>query len=449
MGRRTTDELWADKKAPKKRGEGSVFKIVVDGKTKYRATKTLYMRENGTAVQVSGTGDSEQEAITRRNENWVKRLVMLGNLPSSAISSTPKELKMTTLELFETWLRWKSIQTADERRIDPVVVAQYENIIRLHIAPNFGKKPVRLVTSKDIEEFLFDELNEKKKLIKDKDGNLVPSDEPLLGQSKKRVIQGVVNMAFRYAYAEKIILENPSLTVPKIGKPENPDEKLENKLWYPERLAQYLEGHPDEARWLLLITLGLRAGEKLGVEWDCFKNLSGGGLTSLEIRQQLAIDPKTKALYIKRRTKTVAGKRIIPLDKRMVKVLREYKKVQNEWKKSENWKPPKGMENLVFTTPDGRPIRHQTDTKQWRALLAGFKLDFVRQHAMRHIAISNMVKLGLPIEIIRSIAGHDSDSVTRSTYTHLSAGTKAPAITSYADIVFKERDKAEKKKSGK
>ena len=447
MGRRTSEELFRARKAPRKRGEGSVFQVVINGQVKYRATNTLYMNDKGEAVQVSGTGDSEQEAIARRNENFKKRLVQLGELPASALKSIPKELKTTTEEMFRDWLEWKSIQTSNEHRITPMVVSQYESIIRLHIAPSLGKKPVRLIVRKDLEDFLFKELPAKRKLVKAKDGSLVKSDEPLLGLSKRRAIQGVINMAFRWAFEEKTLLENPTVGIPKIDKPQSPavTEKLENKLWYPERLAQYLVGHPDEARWLLMISFGLRASEKLGIEWDCFKHLTGRGVPTLEIRQQLAIDPITQQLFINPDTKTKAGRRIIPLDKRMVEILLRYKKLQDTWKKSPSWNPPKGMENLVFTTLEGKPIRHQTDTKQWRALLEQHKLPWIRQHAMRHIAISNMVKLGYPIEIIRSIAGHESEAITRATYTHLSASSKLTAIESYSDLVFAKRKQTEGK----
>jgi integrase len=443
MARRTSEELWAARRQPRKRGEGSVFEITVNGQKKYRATRTLFMGSDGKAIQVSGTGDSEQEAVKRRDDNWKKRLVQMGELPLNALKSKPKELKTTVGEVLWEWLRWKSRQTSKRDRVDPSVISQYESIIRLHIEPAIGTKSIRLVTKKDLEEFIYVTLDSRFKTRKNEFGDVEVTDEKLLGHSKKRAIQGVINMAFRWATEESIILLNPTIGIAFIEKPQSPavKEKLEKKLWYPERLAQYLIGHEDEARWLLMMSCGLRAGEKLGVEWNNFRHLTGGGLATLEVCQQLSIDPTTRKLYIKRETKTRAGIRIIPIDKRMVKVLRDYKKVQDSWKELPTWQPLKGMENLVFTTHDGKPIRHQTDTKQWRKLLKDFKLEFVRQHAMRHITISNMVKLGQPIEIIRAIAGHESEAITRATYTHLSPGSKVETINRYSDVLFSAREK--------
>jgi hypothetical protein len=117
MARRTSEQLWQARQAPRSKGDGSVFEITVNGKRKFRATRTLYMNENGVAVQVSGTGDSETEAKRRRDINWIKRLIQRGDLPASALRSTPKELKTNVEQLLTDWLKWKTIQTSSEHRI--------------------------------------------------------------------------------------------------------------------------------------------------------------------------------------------------------------------------------------------------------------------------------------------------------------------------------------------
>ena len=75
MGQRTNQDLFESGPQPRTRGEGSVFRIFVNGQEKWRATHTLFMDENNYAVQVSGTGASKEEAIGRREENRQKGLV--------------------------------------------------------------------------------------------------------------------------------------------------------------------------------------------------------------------------------------------------------------------------------------------------------------------------------------------------------------------------------------
>jgi integrase len=56
--------------------------------------------------------------------------------------------------------------------------------------------------------------------------------------------------------------------------------------------------------------------------------------------------------------------------------------------------------------------------------LADNKIPFVRQHAMRHLAISLLITKNQPIELVRAIAGHHSEAITRGTYTHVAVSAK-------------------------
>lgn len=444
MGRRTNEELWADRRAPRKRGEGSVFTVVVNGQPLFRATKTLYMDSQGRAVQVSGTAPTEQEAIRRRDANFKKRLVKMGELPLSAISSRPTELKKTTGELLWEWLEWKSRQTNKSQRITEQVVAQYKSLIELHIEPAIGNIPIRLLGRKDIEKMLFETLPAKRKTRIDEGGKRITLDTPLLGKSRLRTIQGVISMACRDAYEERVISEDPTLGVPKLDKPDSKaaEERLEEKYWITYRLARLLEGDSDEARWLFTFLLAIRQSEKLGLQWSCFKNLTNAkGQATVEIRQQLARHPDSGQLYIKPDTKTAAGKRIIPLDDRLVKIILAHKARQAELAKRGDWDPLPELDDLVFTSATGKPIRHQTDSKQWAKLLEENRIPFVRQHAMRHLAISLLITNNQPIEIVRAIAGHHSEAITRATYTHVAVSAKVAPMEGLIDRVFRERER--------
>jgi integrase len=445
MGRRTNDELWAARQVPRKRGEGSVFPVVINGQDRFRATRTLFMDEKGNAVQVSGTGATVEEAVKRRDDNYKKRLVKMGELPASALAQRPVELKQTTAELLWEWHGWKKLQTTKSERISENVAAQYATLIRLHIAPAIGLIPIRLLSRKDIEKMLFIDLPAKRKMRKNKNGEWEKTDQQLIGASHLRAIQGVITMACKYAFEQRIISENPAIGVPKIDKPDSKsaEEQLEKKFWVAYRLAKNLQGNKDEARWLFTFLLAIRQSERLGLTWDCFTNLDSKSKTAtptVEIRQQLARHPDTGVLYIKKETKTVSGTRLIPLDARLVSIIKKHRDMQRELATSQSWHQEPGLENLVFTTENGKPIRHQTDTKQWRQLLKENNIPFLRQHAMRHIAISILVSENQPIEVIRAIAGHHSEAITRATYTHIAVKTKVAPMKSLTDKIFRERE---------
>jgi Site-specific recombinase XerC len=132
-----------------------------------------------------------------------------------------------------------------------------------------------------------------------------------------------------------------------------------------------------------------------------------------------------------------------------VSVIKNYKTIQDGWKKSGNWHPLEGLEDLVFTSPTGKPIRHQTDNKHWRQMLDEQGIPYLQQHSMRHLAISLMISNGEPIEIVRAIAGHSNDVITRAVYTHLDVKSKVGAMESLVSRVFREREKAAGKASEK
>lgn len=433
MGRRTNREIFESGLQPKSRGEGSVFKISVNGQEKWRATHTLFMDEKNRAVQVSGTGASKEEAIRRREENRQKRLVQRGSLPASALNAKKKDTGRTVSEALREWIDWKSKQTLRSRKISLNVQATYRTMIEKHIIPAVGNKYLRALTTSDCDKLINDTLLRKKK----SDGTR------LLGESRMRTLQLMFRSALDWCVEQRYIFENPMRRVPVLDKPQPSESRrgLDKKFWVTYRLAANLQGDPDEARWLFTFLLAVRQSEKLGLTWDCFRNLTNkNSLATVEIKQQLDVHPETKKQYIRNETKSFSGERIIPLDSRLVGVINDYKKMQSDWKKSPEWQPLPGLEDLVFTSSTGKPIRHQQDNKHWKKMLGENDIPYLQQHSMRHLAISLMISNGQPIEIVRAIAGHSDEAITRAVYTHIDVKSKVETMTGLVDRVFRERE---------
>lgn len=440
MARRTSKELIAAGQQPRLNGEGSIFKISVGGVEKWRATYTLEMDENGNAIQVTGTGATREEAVRRREANREKRRVQMGLLPPSALKPNKKQASRTVAEGLREWIEWKSKQTLRSQKISLNVQASYRTMIEKHLIPAIGDKPLRALTKKDLEKLLESTLPRKRK----------PNGERLLGESRMRTLQLMFRSMLDWAVDQRYVVENPMRGIPVLDKPRSSvsRQNLDRMYWVTYRLANKLNGHPDEARWLFTFLLAIRQSEKLGLTWDCFRNLNKrGAQASVEIKQQLDVHPQTKKQYIRYETKTASSERIIPLDARLVEVINRYKKLQNEWKASGDWQPIDGLEDLVFTSPTGKPIRHQTDNKHWKTMLEENGIPYLQQHTMRHLAISLMISNGEPIEIVRAIAGHSDEVITRSVYTHLDVKSKVGALEGLVDRVFRERESAEKKAS--
>lgn len=438
MARKTTRQLIEAGLQPRTNGEGSIFKVINHGKERWRATFTLYMVD-GRAVQVSGTGATKQEAIRNREKNQHRRLVELGKLPPSSQEVKPKFAAKTVAEALREWIDWKSRQTLRSQKISLNVEASYRTMIEKHLIPAVGHKPLRSLTKSELETLFFSTLPLKRN----------SKGARLLGESRLRTMQLMFRSMLDWCVNQKYLFENPMKGVPILDKPRSPASRqnLDQMYWVTYRLANNLNGHPDEARWLFTFLLAIRQAERLGLTWDCFRNLDKkGALATVEIKQQLDVHPATKQQYIRQETKTSSSERIIPLDDRLVSIIKRYRTIQDGWKKSGNWHPVQGLENLVFTSPTGKPIRHQTDNKHWKKMLEEYDLPYLQQHTMRHLAISLMIANGQPIEIVRAIAGHSDEAITRAVYTHLDARSKVETMSGLVDRVFRERDAASYKR---
>jgi integrase len=123
--------------------------------------------------------------------------------------------------------------------------------------------------------------------------------------------------------------------------------------------------------------------------------------------------------YLKERTKTAAGERVVPLPPFVVAALREHRQEQQRERglAAELWAPT--IDDLVFTTPTGTPVDHRNDYRRWKALLAKAGVRDVRLHDARHTTITLLAQAGVSRGTIAMIVGHDDPAFTERVYTHI------------------------------
>lgn len=83
--------------------------------------------------------------------------------------------------------------------------------------------------------------------------------------------------------------------------------------------------------------------------------------------------------------------------------------------------------DLVFSNPDGRPLRPNTITRAWTNLAARCGLKVIRFHDARHTHASIMLKQGIHPKIVQERLGHSSIAVTLDTYSHVTPGLQEAA----------------------
>lgn len=457
MARRTNEELWDSHQSPKKRGEGSVFYVKpANGKPGfYRATRTVsWDPVKRRATQVTGSGPTPAEAIARREANHTRALVRAGKLLPSQLPMSDADDARTFEVLLTEWLKWKRSQPVGDGGIRESTYDQYESLIRLHIAPSdLGRMPIRRIERQHVRQFLFEHLPglTRRASVLDELGRVVGhTTVPQLGVSNRRAIQGIVNMALKYAQMEVGYLQNNPASgvrpIPK-GNDKGRAETLDKYKWVAKNLLLHTRGTPDELRWLLAITTGARQSEILSLTWKRFaylesKNGQAPRVVFSHQLQRVDVGGKKKSWAIVEQVKTPSSHRIVPLDPRVVEVLLYYRDtIQKQWRDSPDWDPVPGIEDLVFTLDKGRPITATRDNKRYRDLLHRHGLPYVRQHTLRHFAASQMVANGTPIEHVAAMLGHGSTSITRAVYLHQEVEALVEPVRGLVDSMFRDRDR--------
>jgi hypothetical protein len=112
--------------------------------------------------------------------------------------------------------------------------------------------------------------------------------------------------------------------------------------------------------------------------------------------------------------KTRRSRRVIPLPRAVVKVLRAHRESQAvERATADVW----GDHDLVFTTTIGTAIEPRNLSRHFEALREEAKVRKVRLHDLRHSCASLLFELGVPLRMV--MVGHSQISTTSDIYTHV------------------------------
>ncbi|GAA4351808.1 site-specific integrase [Angustibacter luteus] len=182
----------------------------------------------------------------------------------------------------------------------------------------------------------------------------------------------------------------------------------------------------------LLIVTGLRRGEAVGLRWDAV----GVNCMSVMVVQQI-VDvgghltigtPKTKR-----------GVRGVALDIETARRLREHR-IANQLER-EAAGPVWKEHGLVFTQPDGRPLRPEFVTKHFKVLAKRAGLPTIRLHDLRHTNASLALQAGVPLKVVSDRLGHSQTAITADLYTHVSPVVGQEAADQIAAVLPRGRSR--------
>lgn len=301
---------------------------------------------------------------------------------------------------------WLTVWMNEYKRtsLKPTTWQSYNDTIKNHILPQLGRAPLSKIRPLDIQRLL----NSKGK--KGKKG-----EKGQLASRSIHYINQVLNGAFKQAVRDRIMPYNPCEGV------ELP--KLITKRFVPfntqqvELFLEVIRHHRLHLPFLMALATGMRRGELLALKWE---DLDMDAKKISIRRSKVLVNGK---VMIQESTKTESSEREIPLPE---VVYRELALLYNPQKVG-----------FIFCNENGKPIRPDYLTKQFKRLLEDNGLPSIRFHDLRHTFATIAYSLRIPDLVISTMMGHKSTKVTRDIYTHITSPQLLTA-TSLIDGIINE-----------
>lgn len=279
-----------------------------------------------------------------------------------------------------------------EGSIRPSTFTSYSGIVRRHLIPALGKKPIDRVTVPDIADLLARKRSE---------GLSQRTQQYILF-----VLRNALNKAVRWGIAVRNVAQ--LVDAPRVVHRDvnvlTPEDAL--------RLVGVARDDPLEALWVLALSTGLRRGELLGLSW------SDIDLERRQLRVTKALQRVSGQGLILVETKTRRGRRSIILPLGTVDALRRHRarQAKDQPVGGSGW----SQANFVFTSARGTPLDGDNMiSRPFARLLERIGLPPMRFHDLRHSCASLLLAQGVAPRVVMETLGHSRIAVTLDTYTHV------------------------------
>ncbi|SDY44777.1 Site-specific recombinase XerD [Micromonospora pattaloongensis] len=314
----------------------------------------------------------------------------------------------------------------------PLTHATYDTLVRLYIAPGLGGKRLDRLQVRDVQSWINALATACQCCAQGKDARrAMPrccaagaccSNLPAastLGDARK-----VLRSALSHAQKEELLSRNVA-TLVKLPA----GRRRKGKAWSTEEARRFLESarrdrDPLYAAYVLVLVLGLRKGEVLGLTRDDV-DLDAGELV---IGRQLQ---RVRRELLHRETKTHASDATLPLPGICVTALRQ------RLADADAAKPTAGSAwqhtGLVFCTAFGTPVDPRNFNRSWdaRCLKAGVRK--ITVHDARRTCGSLLADLDVHPRVAMTILRHARFSITMEIYTQVSSKSTREALKRLGD----------------
>ncbi|WP_031470164.1 tyrosine-type recombinase/integrase [Sciscionella sediminilitoris] len=319
----------------------------------------------------------------------------------------------------EQWLtHW--VENIAAPSVRPNTLVGYRAAVYGHLIPGIGAHRLDKLQPEHLEK-LYSKLATKK----GKHGKLL---RPATIHQAHRTIRTALNEAVRRRH----IATNPA----QIAKaPRIPDEEvIPFTKEEAGRIQNVCASRRNGVRFVVALTLGLRKGEALGLQWRDID------LNARVLMVRRSIQPvrwkhgcpagepcgrhpghcpqRYGGGALPQELKSRAGKRSIGIPDPLARALKEHHADQRREREQagELWHD----EGWVFASPTGKPIHPRTDHSEWKAVLKAAKVRDARLHDARHTAATMLLVLGVPSRAVMDVMGWSNIALT-TRYQHITS----------------------------
>ena len=211
------------------------------------------------------------------------------------------------------------------------------------------------------------------------------------------VIQSSLKTAVLSGYIEKNVAE--SVRRPKIKSKEiecftvAEQKKMESAALCDKRMKM--------AGIVLCLYTGLRIGELLALTWEDVDMKSGLIAVNKACHDKIEKNGTARIVEL---PKTPSSKRIIPVPKQLLPVLRQLKKT--------------GKYETVISSPEGKPIAIRSYQRSFSLFLKKLGIAHKGFHSLRHTFATRALECGMDVKTLSEILGHKNAAITLNRYVH-------------------------------
>lgn len=312
----------------------------------------------------------------------------------------------------------------------PLTCATYETLSRLYIVPGLGTKRLDKLTLRDVRAWLHKLRDTCQCCAQGKDERRPEHRRRCCAKvpatcchrvASARTIRDawtVLCSALTNAVTEELIPRNVA-GLAHISKPRS--RKV--KPWTAAEARQFLESarcdhDPLYAAYVLILVLGLRKGEVIGLTWQAV-DLERA---ELETTWQLQ---RVRGELLHRQTKTEASDARLPLPVICVTALRMREKEQRQAQAAGDGRVGTG---LVFTTLAGTPFEPRNFNRRFETRCGKAGVRKITVHDVRHTCATLFAALDVHPRVAMRILRHAQIDVTMNVYTEVSDAKTLQAL---------------------